>query len=240
MLVNTDNLAVLASLRHALIVSCQAEDDDPFNRPEHLALFARAAEMGGARGLRACGTENISALRAASSLPIVGITKSRYPDGSVLITPDIGDVEAILEAGAEIIAADATDRRRPNGMYGSEFVAAIKQQWAVPLLADVSTLEEGEAAWQAGADAVATTLSGYTPATAHRALKEPDWDLLSDLVQIGDAPVIMEGHVWTPAQARCALDLGAFAVVVGTAITRPRVVTRTFVQALAGEGQCTN
>ena len=237
---NTNNPAVLASLRGALIVSCQAEDDDPFNCPEHLALFARAAEMGGARGLRACGTENICALRAASSLPIVGLAKSRYPDGSVLITPDIEDVEAILEAGADIVATDATDRRRPNGMRSSEFVAAVNGQWAVPLLADGSTQEEGEAALQAGADALATTLSGYTPATAHRALKQPDWDLLSDLVQIGDAPVIMEGHVSTPAQARRALDLGAFAVVVGTAITRPRVVPRTFVQALADEGECTN
>jgi len=122
---NTDNPAVLASLRGGLIVSCQAEDDDPFNCPEHLALFARAAEMGGARGLRACGTENIGALRAASSRPIIGLTKSRYQDGSVLITPDIEDVEAILEAGADIIATDATDRRRPNGMRGSEFVAAV-------------------------------------------------------------------------------------------------------------------
>jgi len=238
--VGDDSSAVLASLRGGLIVSCQAEGDDPFNRPEYLALFARAAEMGGARGLRACGVENIRALRAASSLPIIGITKSRYPDGSVLITPDLADVEAILEAGADIIAVDATDRRRPNGLLGSEFVAAIKQRWDAPVLADIATLEEGEAAWRAGADAVATTLSGYTATTAHRASNEPDWDLLAGLVKIGDVPVIMEGRVWTPDQARHSLDLGAFAVVVGTAITRPRVVTGAFVQALATRGKGTS
>ena len=235
--VKAENMGPLSSLRGGLIVSCQAEDDDPFNRPEYLALFGRAAEMGGARGLRACGAENIRALRASCSLPIVGITKSRHLDGSVLITRDFADVEAILAAGAHIVAVDATNRQRPNGMKGSEFIAGIKQRWAVTLLADVSTREEAEAAWQAGADALAPTLSGYTPGTAHVGLRRPDWDLLVSLVKIDDAPVIMEGRIWTPDQARRALQLGAFAVVVGTAITRPRVVTGAFVRALSAGGR---
>ena len=236
-LMSSGNPHVLAALQGGLIVSCQAEGDDPFNRPEYLQLFAGAAEMGGARGLRACGAANIRALRAVP-LPIVGITKGSFPDGSVLITADLADVEAILEAGAEIVAVDATERRRPNGLSGSEFVAEIKKRWPVPVLADVSTRDEAKAAADAGADAVATTLAGYTPATAHRATEEPDWQLLAEMVGLGCAPVVMEGRIWTPNQARRALDLGAFAVVVGTAITRPRLVTMAFVKAMerdAGE-----
>ena len=125
---NGDMPGILASLRGGLIVSCQAEGDDPFNSPEYLALFARAAEMGGSRGLRVCGPPNIRALRAASSLPIIGLTKGSYPDGSVLITPGFADVQAILDAGAEIVAVDATGRRRPNGLPGSGFVAQVKQR----------------------------------------------------------------------------------------------------------------
>ncbi|MCW5979552.1 MAG: N-acetylmannosamine-6-phosphate 2-epimerase [Bryobacteraceae bacterium] len=224
--------AALESLRGGLVVSCQAEGDDPFNQPQYVALFARAAEMGGARGIRACGAANIRAIREATPLPIVGITKSQYPDGSVLITGDFGDVHEALEAGAAIIALDATGRIRPNGMRGPEFVARVKAEVGVPLLADVSTFEEGMRALEAGADAVATTLSGYTPDTRGRAGGQPDWDLLRALAGATSLPVILEGGVWTPEEARRGLRLGAHAVVVGTAITRPRLVTRAFMERM--------
>lgn len=219
-------------LRNGLIVSCQAEGDDPFNQPQYLALFARAAEMGGASGLRACGAANIQAIRGASTLPIIGLTKSYYADGYVLITADLDDVESVLAAGADIVAVDATSRARPNGLDGGEFVSRIKSKFECVVLADVSTLEEGLRALDAGADAVATTLSGYTPATSKHASDQPDWELLGALATAASAPVIMEGHLWTPDQARQALEGGAFAVVVGTAITRPRVVTRAYVDRM--------
>jgi N-acylglucosamine-6-phosphate 2-epimerase len=222
----------LKRLRGGLIVSCQAEGDDPFNAPGHVALFARAAEMGGAAAIRACGPENIAAIRTATSLLILGITKNAYANGSVLITPDAAAVEAVLAAGADVVAADATNRIRPNGMRGDEFIRMIKRGYQAPCLADVSTLSEGIAAFAAGADAVSTTLSGYTPATAGLCSPEPDWELLGTLVALNGGPVIVEGRVWTPAHARRAIDMGAFAVVAGTAITRPRVITRAFVEEM--------
>jgi N-acylglucosamine-6-phosphate 2-epimerase len=219
-------------LRRGLIVSCQAEGDDPFNTPSHVALFARAAEMGGAAGIRAREADNIAAIRSAVALPIIGITKSEYEDGSVLITPDFRAVEAVLNAGADIVAADGTDRVRPGGMSGPEFIRRFKSCFSAPLMADISTLDEALGALDAGADAVATTLSGHTPRTAGRVLREPDWELLDALVKAADVPVIVEGSVWTPEQAGRAIDAGAFAVVVGTAITRPRVVTQVFVDRM--------
>lgn len=222
----------IEALRNGLIVSCQAENDDPFNRPEYLALFARAAEMGGAAAIRAQGANNIQAICRNVSLPVIGLTKAQYSNGDVLITPDIKAVEDIIEAGSAIIAVDATDRLRPNGMTGPRFILEVKRLLSLPVVADISTLEEGLAALEAGADAVATTLSGYTPETRKSSGAEPDWGLLTALLSATSAPVIMEGRIWTPAQAQRAVRLGAFAVVVGTAITRPRVLTRAFVNAL--------
>lgn len=226
---------VFDALRGGLIVSCQAEGDDPFNQSQYLALFAKAAQMGGAVGIRAQGAANIAAIAATVALPVIGITKSTFPDGSVLVTGDFADVEAIMLAGAAAVALDATDRVRPNGMRGAPFLVAVRAACPLPLMADIATLAEGDAALLAGADAVATTLSGYTPDTQGKG-DEPDWELLQGLLRISDRPVIVEGRVWTPDQARRALDLGAHAVVVGTAITRPRVVTRKFVDAMRTAG----
>jgi N-acylglucosamine-6-phosphate 2-epimerase len=220
------------TLQHGLIVSCQAEDDDPFNAPDLIARFAIAAEMGGAAGIRAREPDNIRAVRRAISLPIIGLTKGTYADGRVLITPDLRDVEALIDAGADLIAVDATARRRPSGLSGGQFVAAIVKRWPVPVVADVSTSEEGRAAFRAGAAAVATTLAGYTQATEKPELRSPDWVLLQALVQSTGGPVILEGRVWTPAHARRGLDFGAYAIVVGTAISRPRTITHTFVEAM--------
>lgn len=222
----------IQALEGGLIVSCQAEGDDPFNRPEYVSLFAMAAEMGGAAGIRARGAENIVAIREEVELPIIGLTKSEYPDGSVLITPDVDDVNSIIGAGAQIVALDVTHRTRPNGQSGPEFLKKLKKEFTIPMMADVSSLEEGQSAAEAGADMVAPTLFGYTPQTSSTPTTGPHWNLLKDLTASLPCPVIMEGGIWTPGQARKALDLGAFAVVVGTAITRPRVVTRAFVEAM--------
>ena len=216
-----------------LIVSCQAEEGDPFYAPEYVALFARAAEMGGAVGIRAREANNVRAIRKAVALPLIGLTKASFPDGRVLITPTEADVTDLLEAGVDMVAVDATSRRRPNGKTGDEFIAAIRHSFpSVRILADVATVAEGIAAHRAGATAVATTLSGYTPETENRCGDGPDWDLLASLVQAVDAPVILEGSVASPSDARRAMDLGAYAVVVGTAITRPRLIVANYVSAL--------
>ena len=223
---------IIDSLRGGLILSCQAEGDSPFNRPEYLVLFARSGQMGGARGIRACGIENIKAMRKATTLPIIGITKNRYPDGSVLITGDASDVESLVAAGADVIALDATDRTRPSGLRGDAFLRRAKALCDLPLMADVSTLQEGIQAADAGADIVASTLAGYRSTTEQVPTDEPDWRLLEGLIANVPIPVIMEGRVWTPQQARRALEMGALAVVVGTAITRPIDITKRFVDEM--------
>jgi N-acylglucosamine-6-phosphate 2-epimerase len=230
---------ILACLRGGLIVSCQAEEGDPFYAPEYVALFARAAELGGAHAIRACGPDFIRAIRAAVSLPIIGITKSSFGDGSVLITAGEADVEQVLDAGADLVAVDATKRIRPGGFSGPEFVTALKQRWRdTPLIADVSTFDEGMAASAAGADAVATTLSGYTPASAAGRSAIPDFGLLRELVRCLSVPVILEGRVNSPNLAARALRLGAFAVVVGTALTRPRVMVGAYLSAMRRSPLC--
>lgn len=223
---------VISSLKDGVIVSCQSEGDDPFNLPAYMALFARAAEMGGASGIRAREPENVRAVCAAVSLPVIGITKGQFPDGTVLITPDFQDVQDVVEAGAGIVAADATKRIRPNGLSGAQFLSECKQRWDIQLMADVSDLDEGLAAEEAGADLIGTTLAGYTPYTQKLSEDEPDWELLGALARRVKVPIVAEGRIWTPDQARKAFELGAYAVVVGTAITRPRVVTRRFVDAV--------
>jgi N-acylglucosamine-6-phosphate 2-epimerase len=188
--------------------------------------------MGGACGIRAREAENVRAVCAAVSLPVIGITKGQFPEGSVLITPELKDVQDLIDAGATMVAADATKRTRPNGLTGKQFLSECKKRWTIPLMADVSTLEEGLAAEEAGVDLIGTTLAGYTPYTRSLNENEPDWELLQGLVARAKIPIIAEGRIWTPEQAQKALQLGAYAVVVGTAITRPRMVTRKFVDAL--------
>jgi len=223
-------------MRHippGLVVSCQAEPGSPFYGEEFIRAFAQAAVLGGAGAVRLCGVAHVQAVRSQVTVPIIGLTKHQYPDGSVLITETMQDALDLIHAGADVIAVDATTRQRPWGMSGTEFVRQLKQELgAVPILADVDTLDAGIEAAVAGADYIATTLSGYTPATANRDPSAPDLTLIQQLTQAVAIPVIAEGRIRTPHQARQALDAGAYGVVVGSAITRPVEITRWFVEAL--------
>lgn len=223
---------VITKLKHGLIVSCQSEGDDPFNEPSLLAKFAVAAQMGGAAGIRAQGIENIKAIRSEVSLPVIGIIKGQFSNGWVCITPDFSDVEALLDAGADVVALDVTARKRPNGMDGVEFFDEVRERFRAPLMADISTFEEGIRAAEMGADVVATTLSGYTEYTEKTSTDSPDFDLIEKLSHTIKIPVVAEGRIWTPEHAKRSLLSGAHAVVVGTAITRPRVITRKFVDVM--------
>ena len=222
-------------LPRGLIVSCQAEGDSPFNAAVFIAAFARAAELGGAVGVRVCGLDNIRAVRQAVRLPILGLTKGQYSDGSVLITPEFDEARAILEAGADYVALDATARSRPGAVSGPELAHEVATRLGARVVADISTLQEGLLAAEAGAAFVATTLSGYTPETVARAASGPDFDLVSSLAAAVPGRVIAEGRIWTPEEARAALARGAHAVVVGTAITRPVDIVRRWVSALGPE-----
>lgn len=213
-----------------LVVSCQAREDNPLHGPVHMVAMALAAEQAGARGLRANGPEDIAAIRAASSLPIVGISKRWREGWDVYITPDLDTARAVVEAGADIVAIDATARPRP-GEPLAELIRGIKQGLGVEVFADVSTLEEGLAAAELGADYVATTLAGYTDYSTKG--DGPDLDLLRALAGRLAVPVVGEGRFWTPEDVSAGLAAGAHAIVVGTAITNPREIARRFAAACA-------
>lgn len=222
----------MRTLSKGLIVSCQAEEGSPFNGPSFIAAFAQAAEMGKAVGVRIRDIENVDAVRRTVHLPIIGLTKGQFVSGKVLITPVIEDAVALAGAGADVVALDATDRRRPCGLTGREFLRLAKATIRVPVLADISTLEEALDAVENGADMIATTLSGYTEASPP-AVDEPDFDLIEAIASRTTTPIIAEGRIWTPGQARKAMECGAFAVCVGTAITRPAGIVERFVRTLA-------
>ncbi len=222
---------ILARLQGGLVVSCQALEDEPLHGAPIMAAMARAALMGGAVGIRSNSPVDVAAIRAAVELPLIGLYKEIIPGCPVYITPTVRHALAIAEAGADILALDATLRSRPGGLAPDEMIRQVKKLSGRLVLADVATYEEGMAAFRAGADAVSTTLSGYTADSPHQ--EEPDFDLLRRLAADLPIPVIAEGRINTPEQAAEALDLGAFAVVVGGAITRPQLITRRFADGLA-------
>jgi N-acylglucosamine-6-phosphate 2-epimerase len=227
-----ETLRVLNQLNGGLIVSCQGLPGEPLHGPAHMAAMAVAAALGGAVGIRANSPADIAAIRAVVSLPIIGINKVDVPGFAVYITPTLEDAGRVSEAGADIIAFDATLRPHPAGLTVKTIIAAIHALGKIAM-ADVATLPEGLAAVEAGVDLVSTTLSGYTPDSP--AQEGPDFELLERLaleLKPAGVPVIAEGRISTPEQARQALALGAFAVVVGGAITRPQVITARFVHAL--------
>ncbi|NIX76387.1 N-acetylmannosamine-6-phosphate 2-epimerase [Microvirga terricola] len=214
----------------ALVVSCQARADNPLHGPIFMSAMARAAAAGGAKGFRANGAEDVAAIRAVSTMPIIGISKvwdDRFP---VYITPDFDSASRIAAAGADVIALDATPRPR-NGEPVDRLIARIRSELKREVFADISTLEEGKAASAHGATYIATTLSGYTEETAATKTLGPDLDLLSALVAAVPTPVIAEGCFDTPELVEAAFECGAYAVVVGTAITNPREITKKFARA---------
>ncbi|MFP6904698.1 MAG: N-acetylmannosamine-6-phosphate 2-epimerase [Verrucomicrobiota bacterium] len=218
----------LSSLQGSLIVSCQALAHEPLHSPEIMARMARAAQEGGAAGIRANGPADIRAIKAVVDLPVIGLFKEGS-DG-VFITPTRSHVDGLIAAGADMIAMDGTGRPRPNGESLADLITTA-HAGKIPVMADISTVEEGLAAVAHGADLVATTLSGYTEYS--RQQEDPDFDLITRLNEALAVPVFAEGRISTPAHARRALDAGAFAVVVGGAITRPQQITRTFVEGLS-------
>lgn len=221
----------LATIHGGLIISCQPEGQEAFYTQSFTCGMAAAAELGGAVALRLNSPETVQAVRPHTQLPIIGLWKQVHADSDVYITPTLAAAEAILRAGADMIAIDATPRSRPQQQRLSEIVTELKAQEA-SLMADVSTLSEAIQAVEMGFDCIGTTLAGYTPYS--RQCTGPDFELLQELVQAGVGPVILEGRIWTPEEAQKGLELGAYAVVVGSAITRPHLIAKRFVRALQG------
>jgi N-acylglucosamine-6-phosphate 2-epimerase len=215
-------------LRGRIVVSCQADEGDPLDDLDTLTRIATAVLRGGAGGLRAEGVTRIAAFRSLTDLPIIGIIKACDSNGDVYITPDFRSARAISDAGADIIALDCTTRRLTAPEPWTELIPRIHAELNRPVLADIGSLEDALAAERAGANAVATTLYGYTAETA--GIRTPSWPLLQSLVAHLTVPVFLEGHITDPREALQALALGATAVVVGSAITRPGSITNRFVE----------
>ena len=231
------NLSDLTTRLHAgLIVSCQALPGEPLFGAGMMAAMARAAVSAGSVAIRANGPADIAAIRAEVAVPIIGIYKLDLPGFEVRITPTLESALQVAGAGADLIALDATLRPHPEGS-AQALIEQIHRHTGLTVLADVSTLQEGLAAAACGAEFVATTLSGYTADSP--AQPGPDFSLLEQLVTaLGPQglPVIAEGRITMPEQAARALALGAHAVVVGSAITRPQVIAARFVDALKKAG----
>lgn len=218
----------IEQVRGGLIVSCQALPGEPLHGAGIMARMALAAWKGGAVGIRANGADDIRAIRETVPLPIIGIIKDG--DSGVYITPTFRHAQAVVEAGADVVALDATGRPRPDGSLVTELIERIHAECGKPVMADISTLEEALAAEQAGADFVAPTMAGYTPYS--RQLSGPDFELLRTMASALKTPVLAEGRIATPEDARMALVCGAMAVVVGSAITRPQEITAHFAKQL--------
>jgi N-acylglucosamine-6-phosphate 2-epimerase len=216
-------------MRGGLVVSVQAAPGTPLASPDTMSAIARAAELGGAAGIRAEGVADIRAIKNAVGVPVIGLIKRDVPGSPVRITGSLEDARAVAAAGADVVAVDATPRARPDGMATQDFLAALAAELEAPLLGDVDSFESAVAARAAGADAVATTLSGY--AGDGSAPEEPDLELVERLAGELDCPVLAEGRYSTPGDVAAAFDAGAFAVVVGTAITDPIALTRRLAAA---------
>lgn len=221
---------VPSRLKGQVIVSCQASPNDPLDNVDTLQRIATAVIRGGAGGLRADGPECICAFRAITDLPIIGISKKYDAQGNVCITPDFASALAIAHAGADVIALDCTAQRLKANEPWPGLIQRIHRELNRPVLADIATIDEAVAATDAGADAVATTLFGYTLETAN--CRFVSWDLIEGIVERVNVPLIVEGHITRPEEVRRAFDMGAFAVVIGSAITRPEAITARFVQAI--------
>ena len=225
------NKEILDKIKGGLIVSCQALASEPLYDSYIMSKMAWAAKLGGAVGIRANTVVDIKAIKEKVDLPLIGIIKQEYDDSDVYITPTMKEVDALVETGCEIIAIDATNRLRPNGETLEAFFTKVREKYPNRLfMADTSCFDEGKKAEKLGFDLIGTTMAGYTPYTKGTPL--PDFNLMQRYVSELHTPVIAEGGIWVPEQLKKAIDIGVHSAVVGTAITRPRDITKHFVEVL--------
>lgn len=224
---------IFEDLAGALIVSCQAPPDSPLCDPLIIARISQAAVIGGAAAIRANSPSHIAAIRAAVEVPIIGLWKRDLPGIDVRITPELADAAALIDAGADIVALDATGRDRPDGVDAAAFISRVRGELGCPILADVDSLSAALVAADAGADAVATTLSGYT--SNGTIPSEPDIELVGEITTTINIPVLAEGRYRTATQIRAAITAGAHSVIVGAAITDPIRITRRLRDGLLAE-----
>ena len=221
---------ILSQIKQKVIVSVQAMPSEPLYKEECMIAMMQSVVKGGAAALRVAGVRDVENAKKLFKIPVIGITKPEVIPANwreiVYITPTIKDAKDLIQAGADIIGLDGTSRPRGENNL-KQIIKFIKINKKL-VMADVSTLSEGIAARLLGADIISTTLSGYTlesPETSNK----PDFELLKELVNAVDCPVILEGRIWEPQQVDLAFEIGAHSVVIGSAITRPQLITKRFV-----------
>lgn len=224
---------ILKDTRGSIIVSCQALPSEPLYCEEMslMPFMAKAAQAAGSKCIRTSSVRDVIAIKEATGLPVIGLIKKTYEGYDSYITPTMQEIDELVAAESDIIALDCTIRKRGDGTTINEFIAAIRDKYPdIRLMADISTLEEGINACNAGVDMVGTTLSGYTPYSPQ--VDGPDYELVQALVKAVSIPVIAEGKIHTPEQAARMLTTGAHAIVVGGAITRPLEIANRFYKAI--------
>ena len=222
----------MEELRHKLIVSCQALPDEPLHSDFIMARMAVAAKEGGASGIRANSVVDIAAIQKAVDLPIIGIIKRDYEGADVYITATMKEVDELMTVRPDLIAIDATTSTRPNGESLKEFFQKAKEKYPDQLwMADCSTIDEMLTADQLGFDFIGTTLVGYTKQSQGDKIESNDFEIIRKALSKLSHPLIAEGNIDTPDKVHRVLELGAYSVVVGSAITRPQLITKKFVEA---------
>ena len=221
----------LEKLKNQIIISVQAMPNEPLYKEECLIAMMQSVVNGGAKALRLAGSRDVKNAKKFFDIPIIGLTKpNKLPENwkeVVYITPTLKEVNELIEANADIIATDATNRPRPKESL-EEIVKYIKANNKLSM-ADISTFEEGVKARELGFDIISTTLSGYTQ-HSRQDLTTPDFELLEKLVKELDCPIILEGRIWEPSEVDKAFELGAYSVVIGSAVTRPQLITKRFIE----------
>ena len=224
---------ILEMVKGSIIVSCQALPVEPMYCEEMslMPYFAKAAQQAGSKVIRTSSVRDVVAIKEKTGMPVIGLIKRNYEGFESYITPTMQEIDELVAADSDIIALDCTDMKRGDGKTIPEFLAEIRAKYPdIVLMADISTFEEGVRAWKCGVDMVGTTMSGYTP---HSPKTEgPNYELVQQLVEALPIPVIAEGRVHQPEQAKKMLELGAHAVVVGGAITRPLEIAQRFYKAI--------
>ena len=221
-------------MKGTVIVSCQATPGEPLYDPERsvMPLMARAAKLAGAKMIRTSSVRDIIGIKEETGLPVIGLIKREYPGYTGRITMTMREVDECMEALADIVSIDCTDTQRGDGLTAPDFLRLVREKYPnIIIMADCATLEEAKAACEAGADLVGSTMNGYTAATAH-CKGDPNYELVERMVAELPCPVIAEGRVHTPEQAKRMLDIGAWAVVVGGAITRPLEIANRFMAVI--------
>ena len=223
----------IKALKGQLIVSCQALPQEPLHSSFIMGRMARAAKEGGAAGIRANTKEDIKEIQEVTGLPIIGIVKRDYPDSAVYITPTMKEIEELMEVKPEIVAIDATGALRPGNVTLADFFHQIKEKYPEQkLMADCSTIEEALFVDELGFDFIGTTMVGYTPQSKGLKIEENDFEILRTILKKVKHPVIAEGNVNSPEKAKRVIELGSYAVVVGSSITRPQLITKGYAEAV--------